>query len=105
MATFTVRTSFAHVYNQVAYGSASLTPSAVITGAVGNNTVACGNCQIGDIVDVSCPAVLGNLIVQGEVTAIGTVTIKFANTSGGSLTPPAGIYKVVSYTLGADFQG
>lgn len=104
MASFTVRTGFQHLWNQVNYGSASVTPGAATTGTTVTVTVAAGNCQIGDVVDVSAPAAIGNLTMSGEVTAVGTVTIKFANVTAGSLTAPAGIYKVVTYTPSADFS-
>lgn len=102
---FSTRTIFQHVYQQVSYGSASLTPGAATTGTTVTATIACGNCQIGDFVDVSAPAAIGNLTMTGEVTAIGTVTVKFANATAGSLTAPSGIYRVVAYSLGADFLG
>lgn len=104
MANFTVRTVFQHLFNQVNYGSASLTPSAATTGTTQTVTLSAGNCQFGDVVDVAAPSAIGNLTMSGEVTAVGTVTIKFANATAGSLTAPAGIYRVVTYTLSPDFS-
>lgn len=99
--SFSDRTSWQALVQQVNIASGSLTPSAVTTGTTGSSTLAVPNSQLGDLVDVSAPAAIGNLVMQGEVTAAGTVTIKFANTTAGSITPPAGVYRVITYTLTA----
>lgn len=101
--TILSRTSFQRVVQQVNSASASLTPALVTTGATGvASTIAVPGALVGDVVDVVGPSSLLNLILQGEVTAVGVVTLKFANVSAGSITPPAGIYKAVTYTLSGD---
>lgn len=93
------RTEWQRVVQQVSAASASVTPGAATTGVTVTVTVPCPGCAIGDVVDVSAPSAIGNLTMSGEVTAAGTVTIKFANVTAGTLTAPAGIYKVVCYSL------
>ena len=88
---------FRDIFDQIFTATAALTPSAVTAGNTGTNTVTCNGAAIGDVVDVSVPAVLGNVTMQGEVTAANTVTIKFSNATAGSITPPAGNYSVVVY--------
>jgi hypothetical protein len=91
---------YTDVFQNTTAGSASLTPALVPTVTTNSaSTIAVPGCLVGDIVDVSAPASLGALHVQGEVQAAGTVTLKFANTTAGSLTPPAGVYTVVCHTL------
>lgn len=92
------RAQFQGLFSTVNTGQASVTPGAATTGITVTVTVPVTNCAIGDIVDVSAPAAIGNLTMSGEVTAAGTVTIKFANVTAGSLTAPAGVYKVTTYT-------
>lgn len=96
------RTSFQRVVQQVNSGSASVTPGAATTGITVTVTIPVAGSLIGDIVDVMAPSAIGNLTMSGEVTAAGTVTVKFANVTAGSLTAPAGIYKAVTYTPSAD---
>lgn len=92
--------AFRTVVDQVFTASASLTPALVTTGATGvASTITVPNAALGDVVDVVVPSSLLNLILQGEVTAANTVTLKFANVSAGSITPPAGVYTAVVYRL------
>lgn len=100
--TILSRTSFQRVVQQVNSASANVTPGAATTGVTVTVTIPVPGSSIGDIVDVSAPAAIGNLTMSGEVTVAGTVTVKFANVTAGSLTAPAGIYKAVTYTLSGD---
>lgn len=98
--SYQVRTQFQEIVQNVQGASASLTPTAAAAGVTNvASTIAVPGAAIGDVVDVVAPSSLLNLILQGEVTAAGVVTLKFANVSAGSITPPAGIYKVITYTL------
>lgn len=91
-------TQYRRVYDQVGSASASLTPTAAGAGVTNvASTITVAGAAIGDIVDVVAPSSLLNLILQGEVTAANTVTLKFANVSAGSLTAPAGIYTAIVY--------
>lgn len=101
--TILSRTGFQRVFQQVNTASATLTPTAAAAGVTNvASTVAVPGALVGDIVDVSAPSSLLNLILQGEVTAVGVVTLKFANVSAGSITPPAGLYKVATYSFTSD---
>lgn len=96
MSMTSIRTLWHRVFSQVNTGSASLTPGALTANTVNTaNTVACVGAAIGDVVDVVAPASIGATIMQGEVTAVGVVTIKFL--SGGTTAPPTGIYRVATY--------
>lgn len=96
------RTSFQRIYQQINTGSASVTPGAATTGTTVTVTVPVAGSLVGDVVEVSAPSAIGNLTMSGEVTAAGTVTIKFANATAGSLTAPAGLYRVATYTFSGD---
>jgi hypothetical protein len=92
---------FLRIWGNVTAASAVLSPAAVGAGTTNvASTIAVPNCQIGDVVDVRCSASFANsLLVQGEVQAAGVVTLKFANVSAGSLTPPAAAtYTAICYT-------
>lgn len=91
------RAQFQGLFSNVSTAQASLTPGTLTANTVNTaNTVACPGCLVGDVVDVSAPAVLGGILMQGEVSAAGTVTIKFL--SAATTAPGAGIYKVTCYT-------
>lgn len=87
-------------FDSVRTASASLTPVAVAAGVTGvASTITVPGAAVGDLVSVAAPSSLLNLILQGEVTAAGVVTLKFANVSAGSITPPAGVYTAVCERL------
>lgn len=75
----------------------SLTPGALGSGAqatLGTATVT--GSAVGDYVTaVSPPAVTSGIQIWGEVTSANTVTVYAYNGTGGSLTPPAGVYAVI----------
>jgi hypothetical protein len=98
MSLVTDRTGFQRVFQQVNSASASLTPGTLTANTVNtSNTIACPGAAIGDIVDVSAPASLGGIMMQGEVTAANVVTIKFL--SAATTAPSAGVYKVATYSF------
>lgn len=91
-------TQFRALVDQVFAASASLTPALVTTGTTGvASTITVPGAALGDYVEVTVPSSLLNLILQGEVTAANTVTLKFANVSAGSVTPPGAVYTAVVY--------
>lgn len=98
MATSQKR-QFNDVFTNQNSGSASVTPGAATTGITVTVAITVPGALVGDVVWVSAPAAIGNLTMTGEVTAANTVTIKFANTTAGSLTAPAGVYTVITNTV------
>jgi hypothetical protein len=80
---------------------ASLNPGATATNTTSTATVTVTGALLGDLVDVTCDTALGNVTMQGEVTAADTVTVKFSNNTAGSITPAAGAanYNVIVYRL------
>lgn len=92
---------FRSIFDQVFAATVALTPGAVTTGTTGTSTITVPGAAVGDVVDVSAPVALGNVTVQGEVTAANTVTVKFANATAGSITPPASNYTAVVYRRNA----
>lgn len=87
------------IYDSAYVASASVTPGAATTGTTVTVTITVPGAAVGDLVTVRAPAALGNVIMQGEVTAANTVTVKFANTTAGTLTAPAGVYTAVCERL------
>jgi hypothetical protein len=104
--TFNSR-QFEEIYGLVEVSvSPSFTPGAVGNNAVAGSTQACvingtttaSQAVLGDIVDVVAPAsaALNGLLVEAAPTATpGTLTFSFTNTTGGSITPIAAVYKVI----------
>lgn len=93
-------TQYRSLVDQVFSASAPITPGAVTTGTTGaTQTITVPGALVGDVVTMRAPAVLGNVVMQGEVTAANTVTVKFANTTAGSITPPAGVYTAICERL------
>ena len=107
MATFSLRTQFQHIFQQINYGSATLTVTAIAATSVSvANTIAVPNAQVGDIVDVSASTAMpAGLTLTGEVISAGVVALKFTNPTASSATPTAStLYRVLTYTLGQDFS-
>lgn len=103
--TILSRTSFQRVFQQCNTGSVTLVATTAVaasaTPAVA--TAAIAGAALGDIVDVSAPALQpASLLCFGVVTAAGVVTIYFLNPTAGSLTGVAGLYKVATYTFSGD---
>jgi len=99
------RTEWQRIFQQANTGSVTLTATtAVAAAATAGGTLAnIPGASIGDIVDVSSPAVQPvGLLVFGVVTAAGVVTIYFLNPTAGSLTGVAGLYKVATYPFTTD---
>lgn len=83
----------------LAITAVSLNPGVTTTGTTTTATATVTGAAVGDFVEVSCQTALGNVTIQGEVTAANTVTVKFANTTAGSITPAGGaaLYNIVVY--------
>jgi len=95
------RRQFQDIFANVSTATAALTPAAV--GATTTNTastITVPGAQVGDLVFIILDnAELGDsIVVQGEVLAVGVVTVKFSNCSAGSLTPPAANYTAICLT-------
>jgi hypothetical protein len=91
---------FLRIWDHIISASAVLSPAAVPAGTTGvASTITVTGAAVGDYVEAFVNSSLLNLILQGEVTAANTVTLKFANVSAGSITPPAAAtYTVVVYS-------
>jgi hypothetical protein len=90
------------IVQNVSAGSAVLSPAAVSANTTNTaSSIPVPGCLVGDLVRVTCSASFADsLLMAGEVQAAGTVTLKFANVSAGSLTPPAAAtYTAVCETL------
>lgn len=70
--------------------TASLNPGAVAANSTATATITVPGALVGDEASVVCATPLGNVLLNAEVTAPNTVTIKFANTSAGAVTPAGG---------------
>lgn len=88
------------LFDSAYVASANITPALVTTNTTGvASTIAVPGALVGDVVTVRAPAALGNVTLQGEVTAAGVVTLKFSNLTAGSITPPAGVYTAICERL------
>lgn len=94
------RRQFPDFVTEVLSASAALTPGAATTGTTVTSTVTVPGAAVGDAVAlVTANASIGNVGVEGEVTAADTVTLKFQNVTAGSITPAATTYNVVVWKL------
>jgi hypothetical protein len=85
--------------------TATLTPAATAANtcieqsftvaSTGNNTGLQG-LRVGDYVDVTPPSITNGVgLVHARVSANGTLTIAFQNSTAGSLTAPSGAYQIL----------
>ena len=74
----------------------SLTPTALTTATVGEQTFTIPGLLVGDQATVTANFAWTGLttIVSSRVSAANTLAVSFANTTAGTLTPPAGVYLV-----------
>lgn len=76
-------------------GSATLDFASTATLVDDELTISVTGAAVGDPVAVGTPAAPnGNTVVWGYVSAANTVTVRFNNTSGGTIDPASGTYKV-----------
>lgn len=82
------------LYDWIIQPSLTPVPVAANTSAEQNFTIP--GLNVGDFADVNCNAAMtaGLGIVNARVSAANTITLQFANSTGGSLTPTAGAYNI-----------
>jgi hypothetical protein len=74
----------------------TLTPVAVAANTTAEQNFTIPGLLPGDYCDVNGPSITPGLgIVNTRVSAVNTLTLGFANTTSGSLTPPSGTYQVL----------
>jgi len=75
----------------------SLTPVAVAQNTTAEQSFTVMGLQTGDFVDVyaNSAQTAGIGIVNNRVSAANTLQIGFSNSTGGSLTPAAGVYLII----------
>jgi hypothetical protein len=79
------------------YSTASITPTAVGAASCSDQTFSVTWLLATDRVsNVTPPAALGNLSLNGYASASGTVLFHFCNSSSSSVTPPAGVYSFLA---------
>jgi len=79
------------------YSTASITPAAVkAAGCSDQHFLLKGVTTADRISNVVPPAALGNVSLNGYISASETLLLHFCNPSGSSVTPPAGIYSVLA---------
>lgn len=84
------------VIRAMARVSQSLTPVAVATTATVEQTFTVPGLQVGDMVTLSPPSITAGVApVCARVSATNTLAVTFINSTGGSLTPPAGVYQIL----------
>jgi len=74
----------------------TLTPASVAANTTAPQSFTVPGLQVGDFVDVNSQnaQTAGIGIVNVRVTAANTLEIQFSNSTGGALTPVAGIYGI-----------
>lgn len=74
----------------------SLTPVQVAGSTAAEQSFTVQGLQVGDFVDVNCNSAqtAGISIGNVRVSANNTLTIEFANSTAGALTPTAGFYNI-----------
>jgi hypothetical protein len=79
------------------YSTASITPAAVSAASCSDQTFPLQGVTTADrISNIGPPAALGNLSLNGYVSASNTLLLHFCNPSGSSAIPPAGVYSVLA---------
>ena len=75
--------------------NATLTPVAVATITVAEQSFTVPGLKLGDHVTVNAPAITaGTAFAGARVSAANTLTIAYVNPTDGSLTPAAGVYTI-----------
>lgn len=81
---------FQGLYKTIGFKSTAVTPPSLTTNTSGTTVIAVPNAALGDIVEVSFSLDLAGLIMHGYVNAAGSVTIRWLNLTGGTVTLSAG---------------
>jgi hypothetical protein len=80
------------------YKTSSITPAAVAAQSCAYQNISVSGMQVGDYLgQIVSPADLGNLTVDGRVSASNTLRLHFCNPSSSSVTPPGGVYSIVDF--------
>lgn len=75
----------------------TITPALTATIVAAEQTFTCTGLSTDDAVFVSPPGVTASLgLASARVTAADTIGITWVNPTAGSLTAPAGVYKVIA---------
>jgi hypothetical protein len=79
------------------YSTASIAPSAVRAASCADQTFPLKGATTADrISNLVPPAALGNVSLNGYISARDTLLLHFCNPSGSSATPPAGVYSILA---------
>ena len=79
------------------YSTASITPGAVSAASCTDQTFPLQGVTTADrISNIVPPAALGNLSLNGYISASATLLLHFCNPSGSSATPPPGVYSILA---------
>jgi len=79
------------------YSTASIAPSAVRAASCADQTFPLKGATTADrISNLVPPAALGNVSLNGYISAPDTLLLHFCNPSGSSATPPAGVYSILA---------
>jgi hypothetical protein len=76
------------------------TPSSVSANSTSDQTVTVTGLNLDDMVYVNLPSyVSGVVVAHARVTGANTIAVTFGNVTGGSVTPPAGVYKIMAVRI------
>lgn len=79
------------------YSTPSITPAAVSTASCSDQAFPLHGVTTADrISNVIPPAALGNVSLNGYISASNTLLLHFCNPSASSVTPPAGVYSILA---------
>ncbi len=79
------------------YSTASITPSAVTAASCSDQTFPLKGATTADrISNIVPPAALGNVSLNGYISASSMLLLHFCNPSGSTVTPPAGVYAILA---------
>ena len=79
------------------YSTAPITPAAVSATSCSDQIFSLKGVTTADrISNLVPPAALGNVSLNGYVSASNTLLLHFCNPSGSSVTPPAGVYSILA---------
>ena len=79
------------------YSTASITPAAVSATSCSDQAFSLKGVTTADrISNLVPPAALGNVSLNGYISASNTLLLHFCNPSGSSVTPPAGVYSILA---------
>lgn len=75
----------------------SITPASVAANTTVEQTFTVQGLQSGDFVDVTPPGITAGIGIGAcRCGALGVLTIQFSNNTAGALTPPSGVYALLT---------